>query len=46
MDFQADDEQEAFRAVVRSFAEAEVAPHAEAWDRDHTFPLDAVRAMG
>jgi alkylation response protein AidB-like acyl-CoA dehydrogenase len=46
VDFQADDEQEAFRAVVRSFAEAEVAPHAEAWDRDHTFPLDAVRAMG
>ena len=46
MDFRADDEQEAFRAVVRSFAEAEVAPHAEEWDRDHTFPLDAVRAMG
>ena len=46
MDFQLDDEQEAFRAVVRSFADAEVAPHAEAWDRDHTFPLDAVRAMG
>jgi len=46
VDFQADEEQEAFRAVVRSFAAAEVAPHAEAWDRDHTFPLDAVRAMG
>jgi short-chain 2-methylacyl-CoA dehydrogenase len=46
VDFRADDEQEAFRAVVRSFAEAEVAPHAEEWDRDHTFPLDAVRAMG
>ena len=46
MDFQLDEEQEAFRAVVRSFAAAEVAPHAEAWDRDHAFPLDAVRAMG
>jgi alkylation response protein AidB-like acyl-CoA dehydrogenase len=46
VDFQLDEEQEAFRAVVRSFAAAEVAPHAEAWDRDHTFPLDAVRAMG
>jgi short/branched chain acyl-CoA dehydrogenase len=46
VDFQLDEEQEAFRAVVRSFADAEVAPHAEAWDRDHTFPLDAVRAMG
>ncbi len=46
MDFELDEEQEAFRAVVRSFAAAEVAPNAEAWDRDHTFPLDAVRAMG
>ncbi len=40
------DEQEALRKVVRGFAQAEVAPHAEAWDRDHTFPVDAVRAMG
>jgi short/branched chain acyl-CoA dehydrogenase len=46
VDFQPDDEQEAFRAVVRSFATAEVAPHAETWDRDHIFPLDVVRAMG
>jgi short/branched chain acyl-CoA dehydrogenase len=40
------DEQEAFRKVVRDFAEAEIAPHAEAWDRDHTFPVDTVLAMG
>ncbi|HVF73724.1 MAG TPA: acyl-CoA dehydrogenase family protein [Acidimicrobiales bacterium] len=39
-------EQEAFRKVVRDFAEAEIAPHAEEWDRDHTFPVDTVRAMG
>jgi short-chain 2-methylacyl-CoA dehydrogenase len=39
-------EQEAFRKVVRDFAEAEIAPHAEAWDRDHTFPVDTVLAMG
>src|SRR5205085_3980142 len=32
--------------VVRDFAEAEVAPHAEAWDRDHFFPTDTVQAMG
>ena len=25
---------------------AEIAPHAEAWDRDHTFPVDTVPAMG
>jgi butyryl-CoA dehydrogenase len=40
------EEQEAFRAVVRDFAHNEIAPHAEAWDRDHTFPVDTVLAMG
>jgi len=39
-------EQEAFRKVVREFAEAEIAPFAERWDRDHTFPVDTVLAMG
>src|SRR3546814_14116292 len=32
--------------MVRDFAEREIAPHAEAWDRDHHFPVDVVRAMG
>ena len=40
------EEQEAFRKVVRDFAEREVAPHAEAWDRDRIFPVDVVLAMG
>jgi short-chain 2-methylacyl-CoA dehydrogenase len=40
------DEQESLRKLVRDFAEAEIAPHAEAWDRDHHFPVDTVRAMG
>jgi butyryl-CoA dehydrogenase len=40
------EEQQAFRTVVRDFADREIAPHAEAWDRDHTFPVDTVRAMG
>ncbi len=35
-----------FRAVVRDFARAEVAPYAEAWDRDQAFPAATVRAMG
>src|SRR5438477_3211678 len=39
-------EQEAFRKVVRDFAEREIAPHAEQWDRDHVFPVDTVLAMG
>jgi len=46
VDFDLSDEHEAFRNVVRDFAMREVAPHAEAWDREHTFPLDVVRAMG
>jgi len=46
MDFEFTDEQEMFRKVVRDFAETEIAPHAEAWDRDHAFPTDTVRAMG
>jgi butyryl-CoA dehydrogenase len=46
MDFDLTDEQEAFRKVVRDFARSEIAPHAEAWDRDHTFPVDTVLAMG
>ncbi|MDZ4826426.1 MAG: acyl-CoA dehydrogenase family protein [Actinomycetota bacterium] len=46
MEFDLSSEQEQFRQVVREFAEAEIAPHAEAWDRDHTFPVDTVKAMG
>ena len=40
------DEHEALRAVVREFVDAEIEPHAEAWDRDHTFPVDTVLKMG
>ncbi len=40
------DEQEALRAMVRDFAQREIAPHAERWDREHLFPVDVVRAMG
>lgn len=46
MHFELSSDQEAFRAVVRDFAEHEIAPHAAEWDRDHTFPLAVVRAMG
>jgi butyryl-CoA dehydrogenase len=40
------DEQQALRKVVRDFAEGEIAPHAERWDADHTFPTDVVLQMG
>ncbi|NED95177.1 acyl-CoA dehydrogenase [Phytoactinopolyspora alkaliphila] len=46
MAFELSAEHESFRAVVRDFASAEIAPHAERWDRDHHFPVDVVRAMG
>ena len=46
MDLDLSEEHDAFRKVVRDFAEAEIAPHAEQWDRDHVFPVDVVRAMG
>jgi short-chain 2-methylacyl-CoA dehydrogenase len=39
-------EHDALRRVVREFAEGEIAPYAEAWDREHHFPVDVVRRMG
>ncbi|MYH87645.1 MAG: acyl-CoA dehydrogenase, partial [Acidimicrobiaceae bacterium] len=39
-------EQLEFRAVLRDFATSEIAPHAEAWDRNHIFPTETVKAMG
>jgi butyryl-CoA dehydrogenase len=44
--FELSAEHEAFRMVVRDFAEQAIAPHAERWDRDHVFPTDVVHAMG
>jgi short-chain 2-methylacyl-CoA dehydrogenase len=40
------DEHETLRSVVREFADAEIEPHAEEWDRTHEFPVDTVRKMG
>ncbi len=44
--FELSREHEEFRASVREFAAAEIAPHAAQWDRDHHFPIDLVRKMG
>ena len=46
MAFELSREHEDFRQVVREFAEAEVAPHAETWDRESRFPVHLVPAMG
>jgi butyryl-CoA dehydrogenase len=40
------DEQRQIRDTLLEFARAELAPHAAAWDRDHTFPREALRALG
>lgn len=46
MSWELSKEHEDFRRVVRDFAEAEIAPHAARWDREHHFPVDVVRQMG
>jgi short/branched chain acyl-CoA dehydrogenase len=46
VDFAPSPEHEAFRKVVREFAEAEIAPYSADWDRDHHFPVETVRKMG
>lgn len=44
--FELSREHEEFRRSVREFAEAEIAPHAAQWDKEHHFPVDVVRQMG
>ena len=40
------DEQRQIRDTLREFAREELAPHAAAWDREHRFPREALRALG
>src|SRR4029453_15348816 len=46
MTFELSREHEEFRRSVRDFAEAEIAPYAAQWDKDHHFPSDVVQKMG
>ena len=39
-------EQQQIRDLAREFAEREIRPHAEAWDRDGTFPRSIVEQLG
>ncbi len=45
MDFDLSDEQKAIQQLCRDFAREEVAPRAEAMDRDESFPYDLVEKM-
>ncbi|MES2262695.1 MAG: acyl-CoA dehydrogenase [Pseudomonadota bacterium] len=39
-------EQEMIRAAMREFAQARLAPFAGEWDRNHTFPREALQELG
>ncbi len=46
MDFSLTADQREIQELARQFAEAEIAPHAAAWDRDHTFPGAVFTKLG
>lgn len=45
MDFSLTDEQRQYQALVRGFAEKEVAPHVKDYDREERYPVEIVRKM-
>lgn len=44
--FALSDEQRAIAELARDFAQGEIAPHIERWDREHHFPRDLYAKMG
>ncbi len=46
MDFSFTDEQDLLRRSVREFAESEIRPHVQEWDRAQHFPEELVPALG
>jgi alkylation response protein AidB-like acyl-CoA dehydrogenase len=42
MDFEQSDQHTLLRQSVRNFARAEIAPHAQRWDREERFPIELV----
>jgi len=46
MDFSLTPEQREIQALAREVAEAEIAPNAAAWDREHRFPTEAIGKLG
>ena len=43
VDFALSEEQRMLQETAHEFAAAEVQPHAEKWDRESSFPLEAIR---
>jgi alkylation response protein AidB-like acyl-CoA dehydrogenase len=46
MRFELNEDHEAFRKVVRDFAEQEIAPYAATWEHDAPFPVELIHKMG
>jgi alkylation response protein AidB-like acyl-CoA dehydrogenase len=46
MDFELTPEQREIRALAREVGEAEIAPNAAAWDREHRFPAELFGRLG
>ncbi|TYK68799.1 acyl-CoA dehydrogenase [Comamonas sp. Z3] len=46
MDFELSEDQRAFADTARAFAQAELAPYAAEWDREHIFPREAIAKAG
>ena len=45
MDFSLTEEQRRYQAIVREFAQQEVAPHVRDYDREERYPVEIVRKM-
>ncbi len=46
MDFNLNEEQQAFQEAARAFAQGEMAPHAAEWDEKKIFPTDVIAKAG
>jgi len=46
MNFELSEDQQAFSDTAKQFAEAEMAPHAAKWDKEHYFPVEVIKKAG
>lgn len=46
MDFNLNEDQQAFADMAYQFAMSELAPHAAKWDQEHIFPKDVIKKAG
>lgn len=46
MNFELTEDQTAFAQTAKQFAESELAPFAAQWDKEHYFPIDAIKKAG